>query len=148
MIDSLYNIIPLFLGKKVAQSKFDIIFATDIPHKEFICGIDSKTTSSNTTVLPKNWGFNWGFLFALADVAFAAASNARNNLSLAIHADILYHQAGMPGTYTARAREIKDGRKIASYQVTIHTGDEALVASFTGTVYRKGKRVMEEDERI
>ncbi len=85
-----------------------------------------------------------GFLFALADVAFAAASNARNNLSLAIHADILYHQAGMPGTYIARAREIKDGRKIASYQVTIHTGDEELVASFTGTVYRKGTRVVEE----
>ena len=87
-----------------------------------------------------------GFLFALADVAFAAASNARNNLSLAIHADILYHQAGMIGTYTARAREIRDGKKIASYQVTIHTGDEALVASFTGTVYRKGTRAVEENE--
>lgn len=86
-----------------------------------------------------------GFLFALADVAFAAASNARNNLSLAIHADILYHQAGTPGTYIARAQEIKDGRKIASYQVTIHTGDEELVASFTGTVYRKGERIVEED---
>ncbi len=86
-----------------------------------------------------------GFLFALADVAFAAASNARNNLSLAIHADILYHQAGIPGTYIARAQEIRDGKKIASYQVTIHTGDEVLVASFTGTVYRKGKRIVEED---
>ena len=87
-----------------------------------------------------------GFLFALADVAFAAASNARNNLSLAIHADILYHQAGTPGTFIARAREIRDGTRIASYQVTIHTGDEELVASFTGTVYRKGKNILEEDE--
>ncbi len=86
-----------------------------------------------------------GFLFALADVAFAAASNAGNNLSLAIHADILYHQAGTPGTYIAWAREIRDGKKIASYQVTIYTGDEELVASFTGTVYRKGRRIVEEE---
>jgi len=83
-----------------------------------------------------------GFLFALADYAFAVASNAANNLSLAIQANILYHKAVSGGTLYAVAHEIKNGKTIAAYEVKIYDDTDNLLATFTGTVYRKGIEVV------
>jgi len=79
-----------------------------------------------------------GFLFSLADYAFAVASNSRNDLSLAINANILFHKGISGGTVTAVAREIQEGKRIAGYSVEIRDGGGTLLATFTGTVYRKG----------
>jgi len=80
-----------------------------------------------------------GFLFSLADFAFAAASNSRDELSLAIGANILFHRAVTEGRVYAEAREIRDGRKIASYEVKIYDEAGDILATFSGTVYRKGR---------
>ena len=80
-----------------------------------------------------------GFLFSLADFAFAAASNSRDELSLAIGANILFHRAVTEGRVDAEAREIRDGRKIASYEVKIYDEAGDILATFSGTVYRKGR---------
>ena len=83
-----------------------------------------------------------GFLFSLADYAFAVASNSRNDLSLAVSANILFHKGISDGTVTATAREIRAGKSVAAYSVEIHDGNGTLLATFTGTVYRKGSALV------
>ncbi len=83
-----------------------------------------------------------GFLFSLADYAFALASNSRNNLSLAINANIIFHKAISSGKIYAEAKEIKDGKKIASYEIKIYENEKIIIATFTGTVYRKGIKLV------
>jgi acyl-CoA thioesterase len=83
-----------------------------------------------------------GFLFSLADFAFALASNSHNNLSLAISANISFQKAKPSGKLYAYAKELSDGKKIATYEVKIRDEEDSLIASFTGTVYRKGVKVI------
>lgn len=83
-----------------------------------------------------------GFLFSLADYAFAIASNSKNNLSLAINANILFQKAKSGGKLFAKAKELSDGKKIATYEVRISDEQDCTIATFTGTVYRKGINVI------
>lgn len=83
-----------------------------------------------------------GFLFSLADFAFAIASNSKNNLSLGINANIIFQKAKSGGKLFAKAKELSDGKKIATYEVRISDEEDNTVATFTGTVYRKGINVI------
>jgi acyl-CoA thioesterase len=78
-----------------------------------------------------------GAIFSLADAAFAAASNSRGTLAVAINVSIAYFKAVETGTLVAEAREVARSRKLATYliDVTDEAGD--LVAQMQGTVYRK-----------
>ncbi len=84
---------------------------------------------------------NWdtahgGFLFALADSAFALAANSRGSLAVSLAAHIEHLKPGKLGdTLVARAREVSLSRRTGVYQVEIHRGD-TLIALFTGTVHR------------
>jgi acyl-CoA thioesterase len=86
-----------------------------------------------------NWGSaHGGFLFALADSAFALASNSHGTLAVSLAAHIEHLAPCAAGdTLDAVAKEINVTRKTGVYQVEIRVG-EKLVALFTGTVYRKG----------
>lgn len=84
-----------------------------------------------------------GFLFSLADYAFAVASNSRNNLSLAINANILFHKSRSNGKIIAEAKELNDGKKIASYEVSIKDENDVLIASFSGSVFKKNISLIE-----
>ncbi len=83
-----------------------------------------------------------GFLFSMADFTFAIASNSKNNLSLAINANILFQKAKSGGKLFAKAKELSDGKKIATYEVRISDEQDCTIATFTGTVYRKGIKVI------
>jgi len=83
-----------------------------------------------------------GFLFSMADYAFAIASNSKNNLSLAINANILFQKAKSGGKLFAKAKELSDGKKVATYEVRISDEEDNTIATFTGTVYRKGVSVV------
>ena len=83
-----------------------------------------------------------GYLFSLADYAFAIASNSKNNLSLAINANITFHKSISKGKIEAIAKEIKDGKNIASYEIIIQDENSNLLATFTGTVFRKGVKLV------
>ena len=83
-----------------------------------------------------------GFLFSMADYAFAIASNSKNNLSLAINANILFQKAKSGGKLFAKAKELSDGKKIATYEVRVSDEEDNTVATFTGTVYRKGINIV------
>ncbi|MBK8508650.1 MAG: hydroxyphenylacetyl-CoA thioesterase PaaI [Candidatus Competibacteraceae bacterium] len=85
-----------------------------------------------------SWGSaHGGFLYSVADAAFALASNSRGTLAVALSAHIEYVQASEAGaTVEARAIEAHAGRRTAVYRIEIHSG-EKLLALFTGTVYRR-----------
>ena len=78
-----------------------------------------------------------GAIFTLADFAFAAASNSHGPHALALRCDISFIKAVSGGQLTAVAREVSNTRKIAVYRVDVCDGDGALVATFTGTAYKK-----------
>ncbi|HSB19749.1 MAG TPA: PaaI family thioesterase [Anaeromyxobacteraceae bacterium] len=75
-----------------------------------------------------------GAVFTLADLAFAACSNARGRVAVAVQVSISYHKAGS-GLLTAEAREIARTTRLSScaVRVTDRTGD--LVATFQGLAY-------------
>jgi acyl-CoA thioesterase len=78
-----------------------------------------------------------GYLYTLADTAFAFASNSRGVPAVAISTHMEYLQAGHAGdTLEATASEVYLGYRTGVYRAEIRNG-ETLLATFTGTVYRK-----------
>jgi len=78
-----------------------------------------------------------GYLYTLADSAFALASNSHGipAVSLATHMDFL--RPGLPGDrLEAIAFEEHLGYRTGVYRVEVRRGEE-LLAVFSGTVYRK-----------
>jgi len=82
-----------------------------------------------------------GAIFTLADLAFAAASNAHRKAAVAINVSITYVKATSSGTLRAEARELSLNPKLATYTVDITDESKALVAVFQGLVYRKSQAV-------
>jgi acyl-CoA thioesterase len=78
-----------------------------------------------------------GALFSLADLAFAAASNSKGRIAVAINATISYLQAPQTDRLTAVAEEVSSGRKLATYSVTVSDGSDRICAVFQGTAYLK-----------
>ena len=84
------------------------------------------------------WGSaHGGFLYSVADAAFALASNSRGTLAVALSAHIEYVRPSEVGAAVeALASEAHLGRRTAVYRVEVRSG-ETLLALFTGTVYRR-----------
>jgi acyl-CoA thioesterase len=90
-----------------------------------------------------------GFLYSLADEAFAVASNSREADAVALSVTMDYFRAVFPGdVLEARASEEHLGRRVATYRVEVlrerpdedgHVDTEP-VALFLGTVYRRERR--------
>lgn len=81
-----------------------------------------------------------GAVFSLADLAFAAASNSRGNVALAINASISYVKASPGGTLFAEAKETSLNPKLGTYTVNIRNEKDEKIAMFSGMVYRKKER--------
>lgn len=84
-----------------------------------------------------------GASFALADLAFAAASNSRGQVAVAINASISYVAAGQGAWLQAEAVETSLTPKLATYKVTISDEKGDIVALFDGMVYRKKASIEE-----
>lgn len=87
-----------------------------------------------------------GYLFTLADTAFAYACNSGNELTVGQHASIDYLRPARAGeTLTARAQEVKRGPRSGIYDVTVLGADGEPVALFRGLARsRPGTPVIEE----
>ncbi|TNC14451.1 hydroxyphenylacetyl-CoA thioesterase PaaI [Methylobacterium terricola] len=74
-----------------------------------------------------------GFLFALADSAFAFACNTANQRAVAQHCSVTFLRPGRRGeVLTARAVErVREGRS-GLYDVTVTDADGQVVAEFRG----------------
>lgn len=78
-----------------------------------------------------------GFLYTLADSAFALASNSHGIPAVALATHMEYLKPGTLGdNVEAIASEIHLGYRTGLYHVEIRRGDD-LLAVFTGTVFRK-----------
>ncbi|MBW2637328.1 MAG: hotdog fold thioesterase [Deltaproteobacteria bacterium] len=82
-----------------------------------------------------------GVLFALADLAFAAASNSHGKVAVAVSNSISYIKAAEGDVLSAEAREISKDRKLASYSVEIKDKTEKTVALLHGLAYRKKEKI-------
>ena len=70
-----------------------------------------------------------GAIFALADVAFGAASNADRDCGVVnMMSSIEYLRPGRVGPRMAEARAVRIGGHIANYDVQIFDGEGALIA--------------------
>lgn len=85
-----------------------------------------------------------GVTFALADSAFATASNADGKMALALEVNISYTKKVFAGELLiARAQLKSDTTKVAVYEVTVINRKEETVALFRGTVYKTNRSVEE-----
>lgn len=84
-----------------------------------------------------------GAIFALGDLAFAAASNSYGAVAVGISVSIQYVKAARGGTLTATARETSLGGRLATYAVDITDDAGDLIAIFQGMVYRKRETLIE-----
>ncbi len=85
-----------------------------------------------------------GVLFSLADSAFAFACNSRDNLSLALDAQINFIKKSVRGDLlTATVEEVHTGKTTGVYEVKIRNQAQELVAAFRGTAFRTGKSLFE-----
>jgi acyl-CoA thioesterase len=79
-------------------------------------------------------------VFALADYAFAAASNSHGITAVALNVTISYVKAVQMGALLkATAEEITANAKIATYSITVTDETNVIVATFQGLAYRKKK---------
>ncbi len=77
-----------------------------------------------------------GFLYSLADAAFALASNSHGTPAVALSTQMQYFKAVKAGDQLeAHASEENLGRRTATYRIEIQRGGQ-VVALFVGTVYR------------
>ncbi len=76
-----------------------------------------------------------GYIFSVADVAFAYASNAGGKMALALDMYISFRQKVAPGEeITAEAREVHRSGRTGLYRMTVN-GPQGLVAEIQATVY-------------
>jgi acyl-CoA thioesterase len=74
-----------------------------------------------------------GFIFTLADSAFAFACNSHNRIAVAQHNSITYLSPGQPGeTLRAKAVEVALTGRSGLTDVTVSGGDGRKVALFRG----------------
>ena len=83
-----------------------------------------------------------GVIFALSDMAFAAASNSHGLMAVALNVGISFLKASKPGDkLVAEAKEGHVGGRVALYDITVRdeqTGE--LVAKSQDLAYRKNER--------
>ncbi len=76
-----------------------------------------------------------GYIFSVADVAFAYASNAGGKMALALDMYISFRQKVSPGEeVVAEAREIHRSGRTGLYRMTVN-GPQGLIAEVQATVY-------------
>lgn len=73
-------------------------------------------------------------IFALADIAFAAACNQEQS-AVGIQADIRYLAKPTGNKLLAEAKLISSSRKFANYQIAIKDEMNTLIAQFSGMGY-------------
>ena len=80
-----------------------------------------------------------GLIFALADMAFAAASNSHGQTAVALNASITFLKPSRPGdNLVAEAREVQAAGRTAVYDIRVRDANrDVLLACKQATVYRK-----------
>lgn len=131
------------LAKRCASRMYE----NDKASRELGIGIDvidaGKVSATMTVRASMLNGFDichGGYIFTLADTAFAFASNAHDNLAVAAAASIEFLKPAREGDrLSATAVERHRGGRSGIYDVEVHNQDKALVALFRGRAHATGK---------
>jgi len=87
-----------------------------------------------------------GFIFILADSAFAFACNSENHNTVAAGARIEFLAPGRMGDrLTAVARQVTQGRRTGVYDVVVSNQQGVTLALFRGNSHRIGGALVDED---
>lgn len=86
-----------------------------------------------------------GFIFSVADSAFAFACNCYNDVTVASGADINYlYPAKLDDELVATASETHRGRRSGVYDVEVRNQDNRLIAVFSGRSVALGRPLLPE----
>lgn len=86
-------------------------------------------------------------VFALVDIALAAAANSHNQVSVALNVSINYLKpSGLGETIIATATEDKLNRTTGSYRIVVENQAGKVLATAQGLVYRIDKPFVEPEE--
>ena len=87
-----------------------------------------------------------GVIFAISDMAFAAACNSHGRVAVALNVSICYLKPSFPGDHlVAEATEIHNGRRTSLYDITVTNKDTgALIARSQDQAFRKNERLVPE----
>jgi acyl-CoA thioesterase len=80
-----------------------------------------------------------GALFTLADLAFAAATNCGEEITVSINAGMSFSKACTDGVLTVEAREVARSPKLVNYEAKVCNEAGEIMAFFHGTGYIKYK---------
>lgn len=78
-----------------------------------------------------------GAIFTLADFAFAAASNAGDEIVVSINASVSFIKAAKEGIIFAEAIEVARSSKLVNYEVKVTNPNGEVLAVFQGVGYIK-----------
>ena len=81
-----------------------------------------------------------GAMFTLCDFTACTAAHIDRGPMVTLNADIVYHSPGVGKKLIAEAHEIKDGRTICYYNVTVKNDEDRLIATMHMTGYRINKK--------
>ena len=87
-----------------------------------------------------------GAIFALADVAFAAASNSHGTIAVAINVNISFIKAARGPTLYAEAKEVACNHKLSNCSIKVTDEDGDLIAIFEGLAYRKKHKLIDNNK--
>ena len=78
-----------------------------------------------------------GALFTLADLAFAAAANSHDQLTLSVNANITFLRSVKEGYVYAEASEIFNHHRVPFIEVRLSNEEGDLIGVMTSSGYRK-----------
>ncbi len=88
-----------------------------------------------------------GFIFGLADTAFAYACNSQNYVAVASGARVEFLAPGRGGdVLTARAEVQAQGGRTGVYDVSVRNQDNQQIALFRGNSHRIGGNLVEDGD--
>ena len=82
-----------------------------------------------------------GIIFAISDMAFAAACNSHGKVAVALNVSICFLKPSYPGDHlVAEAKEEHNGRRTSLYTIKIYNKDKGeLIAKSQDQAYRKNE---------
>ena len=141
------------IGDELARACVDAMYSRDVASKKIGITIAevregfARLNMPITAEMLNGHGIcHGGFIFTLADTAFACACNTRNDANLAQRCSIEYKRPGKAGDrLTATAEQKSQDGRYGIYQVTITDQDDNLIALFEGQSCRvKGTLLADE----
>ncbi|TYR32515.1 hydroxyphenylacetyl-CoA thioesterase PaaI [Mesorhizobium microcysteis] len=127
-------------AEEIARRSADAMWARDDASKWLGMSLDAvgpgTATTSFTVEKHHTNGHDichGGYIFTLADSAFAFACNSYNQLAVAQHNTISFLRPGKLGErLTAEAKELTRAGRSGVYDVTVTNGEGKVVATFRG----------------